>query len=131
MTDKSEITTPGKPSPQLRQESEWAMKPLIDVFEDDTGLTLHADMPGVSRQGLDITVDSDTLTLEGKADIAMTEGMTPLYADVRSNRYRRSFALSRELDTEHIEATLRDGVLILRIPKLKQYQPRRIEIRAG
>jgi HSP20 family protein len=52
-----------------------------------------------------------------------------VYAEVRSGRYRRSFTLSRELDSSHIDATLKDGVLTLRLPKLEQAKPRRIEVR--
>jgi HSP20 family molecular chaperone IbpA len=58
----------------------------------------------------------------------MPEGMEPLYADVRSTHYQRSFTLSRELDGDKADASLKDGVLILRIPKWQQYQPRKIEV---
>ena len=59
----------------------------------------------------------------------MPEGMQPLYADVRSTRYQRSFALSRELDGDNIEASLKNGVLTLRIPKRAEHKPRKIEVR--
>lgn len=59
----------------------------------------------------------------------MPEEMQAVYADVRSTRYQRSFSLSSELDGDRAEATLKDGVLTLRIPKREQYQPRKIEIR--
>jgi HSP20 family molecular chaperone IbpA len=57
--------------------------------------------------------------------------MAALYADVRSTRYRRSFVLSDELETEKTEATLKDGVLTVRIPKRAEVRPRRIEVQAG
>lgn len=59
----------------------------------------------------------------------MPEGMEALYADVRSTRYRRSFALSSELDTNEIQATIKDGVLRVRIPRRAEVQPRKIEVR--
>ena len=61
----------------------------------------------------------------------MPEGMEAIHADVRSTRYQRSFALSSELDGSKIDATLKDGVLTLRIPKREELQPRKIEVRVG
>ena len=63
------------------------------------------------------------------ADVNMPDGMEPLHADVRSTLYRRSFSISSELDGEKVDASLKDGVLTLRIPKREQYQPRKIEVR--
>jgi HSP20 family molecular chaperone IbpA len=108
------------------QESE--IRPLVDIYEDDSGITLQADMPGVSKERLDVQVDKTTLSIEGEAEISMPEGMEALYADIRSTRYQRSFSLSSELDGEKAEASLKDGVLTLHIPKREQYQPRKIEV---
>jgi HSP20 family molecular chaperone IbpA len=60
----------------------------------------------------------------------MPEGMEALYADVRSTRYQRSFALSSELETNEIDASIKDGVLRVRIPKRAEVRPRKIEVRA-
>ena len=98
-------------------------------FDGEEGITLLADMPGVSRERLALEVDRDTLTVEGDARIETPEGMEALYADVRSNRYRRSFALSGELDTDAIRASLVDGVLSVHIPKRAEVRPRKIEVR--
>jgi HSP20 family protein len=68
--------------------------------------------------------------IEGDARIDMPEGMEALYADVRTPRYRRSFTLSGELETGQIDASLKDGVLTVRIPKRAEVRPRRIEVRA-
>lgn len=110
------------------QENERILRPAVDIFEDATGITLQADMPGVSREHLDIQVNGDTLAIQGEAEIPMPEGMEAIYADVRLPRYQRSFSLSNELDGEHAEAGLKDGVLTLRIPKHARYQPRKIEV---
>jgi len=59
------------------------------------------------------------------------EGMEAIYAEVRSPRYRRAFTLSRELDTGKINASLKEGVLSLRIPKAEHAQPRRIDVKAA
>ena len=108
-----------------------AMIPRVDVSEDDTGITLLADLPGVAREQLELRVEADTLLIEGTVDAATPGDLEAVYAEVRLPRYRRSFALSRELDASRIEAQLKDGVLRLRIPKQAHAQPRRIEVSAG
>jgi HSP20 family molecular chaperone IbpA len=112
-------------------EDNRAALPAVDVFEDDGGITLLADLPGVSKETLELQVDGDALTIEGTVRASTPDGLQPLYAEVRVPRYRRSFTLSRELDTSRIEANLKDGVLQLRIPKQAHAQPRRIEVSAG
>ncbi len=128
MTDTSEITKQESGKTQNRQELERPISPAVDIFEDESGITLQADMPGVSRDRLEIEIDRDTLAIEGKAEIPMPEGLEAIYADVRSTHYRRSFTLSHELNGDAAEATLKDGILTLRIPKREQYQPRKIEV---
>ena len=110
MTDTKDVT---KQQNQETRKAGKLMRPPVDIFEDDTGITLLADMPGVSKDRLDIQVDKDTLSIAGEVDISMPEGMEALYADIRSTRYERGFALSGEMDTEKIVAVLRDGVLSL------------------
>jgi len=108
-----------------------ALIPLVDVTEDDAGITLTADLPGATRESLSIRVDGDTLTLEAPLELGAPKELEAVYAEVRAGRYRRSFTLSRELDSQHIEAALKDGVLTLRLPKLEKARPRRIEVRAA
>ena len=92
-------------------------------------IVLEADMPGVSKDRLRLQVDKDQLLVEGDIQLTMPEGMEALYADVRATHYSRSFSLSRELETENIDASLKDGVLRLRIPKRAEVRPRKIEVR--
>lgn len=109
-------------------DTQRAVLPAVDVFEDAAGITLLADMPGVAKEQLELHVEGDALLIEGHAQPRTPEGLEPLYAEVRVPRYRRSFTLSRELDTARIEANLKDGVLRLRIPKQAHAQPRRIAV---
>ena len=105
--------------------------PRVDVLEDDSGITLLADLPGVPRESLELKVEGDTLLVEGVVATPMPQQLQSVYAEVRVPRYRRTFTLSRELDASRIEANLKDGVLNLRIPKQEHARPRRIEVRAG
>ena len=115
---------------KAREES-LALAPAVDIYENAQGITVQADMPGVSRDGLSIQADRNSLVIEGNAVIDVPAAMEAIHADVQVTRYRRSFALSGELDAERIEATLKDGVLTLRIPKRAEFRPRKVEVRVG
>jgi HSP20 family protein len=123
MNDKTQVaTTTSQP------ERQRSVPPAVDVFEDDSGLTLLADMPGVPKDKLELKIEGDTLSIEGSVQPLTPEGLEAVYAEVRVPQYRRSFTLSHELDTSKIDANLKDGVLTLRIPKQAHAQPRRIEV---
>ena len=113
------------------QAPQRAVLPAVDVYEDDAGITLLADMPGVPRDQLELKVEGDALSIEGGVRTLTPEGLEAVYAELRVPRYRRTFTLSRELDASRIDASLKDGVLTLRIPKQAYAQPRRIEVQAG
>ena len=101
------------------------------ALKKSKGITIKADLPGASRERLDIQVDRNTLEIKGEASVDVPEGMEAVYADVRSTRYLRHFTLSQELETDKITAEMKDGVLILQIPKRAELHPRKIEITAG
>jgi HSP20 family protein len=92
--------------------------PPVDVFEDESGITLLADLPGVSRDRLGVRVDGEVLLLEATASTEQPQKMDLVYGEA-------------ELDSSRIEAALKDGVLKLSIPKLEEAKPRRIEVRVG
>ena len=116
---------------QAPGDTERVIRPAVDIFEDQAGITLRADMPGVSRDSLDIRIDRDTLSIEGQASISTPEKMEALHAEVQSTRYQRSFSLSGELDTDNVEANLKDGVLTLHIHKRAEHRPRKIEVQSA
>jgi HSP20 family molecular chaperone IbpA len=113
------------------RQAQRSAAPAVDIFEDDNGITVLADMPGVSRERLEVRLDGDTLAIEGVVDVPAPEGMRPLWAELSAPHFRRTFTLSRELDAGRIEAQLKDGVLTLRIPKQAHAQPRRIEVQSA
>lgn len=115
--------------PTVQSPGATVLHPAVEVFEDAEGITVIADVPGVSPDRLNVRVDKDTLLIEGSADLEMPQGMQSLHAEVRSRSYRRSFALSSELDADGIEARLKDGVLRLHIPKRAEVRPRRIDVK--
>ncbi len=126
MSHRTELSTKSPGDVDARPVS-----PAVDVFEDAGGITLLADMPGVSRETLDVRLDGDTLAVEGRVELGLPADMRAVFAEVQVPRFRRTFTLSRELDSARIEANLKDGVLTLRVPKLAHAQPRRIEVSTG
>ena len=112
-----------------RQEP--ALLPPVDVIEDSSGITLYADLPGVPRDKLSLRVEGDTLSIEAEAALTVPEGMQASHAEVQLARYRRAFALSKELDADKVAAELSQGVLRVRIPKAEHAQPRKIAVKVS
>jgi HSP20 family protein len=125
-------STPREPA---RQEgarySDATLLPPVDVFEDATGITLYADLPGVPRDKLQLHVDADTLSIEAETGLVPPEGLQSSHTEVGLARFHRVFTLSKDLDTARISAELAQGVLRLRIPKAERAQPRRIDIKVS
>lgn len=103
----------------------------VDVIEDADGITLYADLPGVPKDKLNVRVEGDTLSIEAGISLFTTKGMEATHAEVQLPRYRRAFTLGAELNSEKVEAELRQGVLKLRIPKAEHAKPRRIEVQVA
>jgi len=103
----------------------------VDISENSEGITLTADLPGVSRANLNVHVEGNHLFIEGQSALETPKDAQALHAELRSSSYRRRFVLSRELETGKIEASLKDGVLTVRIPKRAELRPRRIEVQAS
>lgn len=132
MTARQEVAPQEPTEAQAKaREQEPALAPAVDIFEDAHGITVQAEMPGVSKERLSVQADRNSLLIEGDMVIDMPTGIEAVYADVQATRYRRSFVLSGELDTERIEANLKDGVLTVRIPKQAEFRPRKVEVRVA
>lgn len=129
-----EVATTAQPGGQVARgggRSAPTLLPPVDIYEDDSGFTVMADLPGVSKDQLVVRVSGDNLLIEGSASVPASGQMALIYGEVQSPQYRRSFTLSRELDPGKIEANLSNGVLRLRIPKAEEARPRRIEVNVG
>ncbi len=116
------------PSESEARQPEMALAPAVDILEDTHQITVQAEMPGVSREGLNVRADRNSLLIEGDMALDLPSGMSALYADLQTTKYRRSFVLSGELETERIAATLKDGLLTVRIPKRAEFRTRKIKV---
>jgi HSP20 family molecular chaperone IbpA len=107
------------------------ISPAVDIFEDEHGVTLWADLPGVSKDKLNIRVQDGTLSIEGEALVSAPQNLRLQHAELKEPRFSRSFMLSADFDTSRIEAQLRDGVLRLTVPRREEARPRKIEVQVA
>jgi HSP20 family protein len=102
--------------------------PPVDIFETETALTLLADMPGVTREGVTVDIDNAELTITGEVAARKEAGRRPLLEEYATGTFRRVFTLSERIDQERITASMEKGVLRLVLPKAERARRRRIEV---
>lgn len=101
-----------------RTRSRMVFIPRVDIYETNDAIAIVADMPGVTPESVDITLERNVLSINGLVEPAYPEGYSLAWAEYRIGDYQRSFTLSQEIDQEHIEASVQDGVLRLHLPKV-------------
>jgi HSP20 family protein len=102
--------------------------PTTDVYETEDGLTLVMEIPGMARDGLDVSLEDGLLRVEGRLDFSKYHELGPVYTEYNVGHYARSFSLSDKVDQDNIGAKLEDGVLTLTLPKAAAARPRRIAV---
>ncbi len=105
--------------------------PYVDIYDDDSDLTLVADMPGVGPEGVEVRVEKDVLFILGRVPEIQLEGGNPVYTEYKTGDYERQFNVSQTVDTDQIEASMTDGVLTVRLPKIQRARERKIEVKPG
>ena len=116
-------------SREVTRASERYAPPPVDIYETDNALTLMADMPGVSKENLDVRVDENTLTIQGKAQ-HLVQG-EPIYREIELTGFFRQFEIGDDIATDKINAELRHGVLALNLPKAEKAKQKRIEVKVS
>lgn len=116
---------------QTEQPGGVTLTPAVDIYEDSQGVTLWADLPGVTKDKLDLKIHDSSLSIDAEAVVPTPANLRLQHAEVREPRFARTFTLSADFDTSRIEASLSDGVLKLAIPRRDEARPRRIEVRTG
>ena len=111
------------------QGSERRLRPPVDIYETADGLTILVDLPGVARDALTIEVSDHVLTIEGEPKHAL-EG-SPRYREFALVGFHREIPLPETVDSEHIQAEFKHGVLTLQCPKAEQLKPRQIKVELG
>lgn len=125
-TEKQEIDESGAE----RTRAGACFVPRVDIYETNEGMTVIADMPGINEENIDITLEQNVLTINGYVASQRPEDYSLAYAEYRVGDYQRRFTLSDQIDKEKIEATVKDGVLRLQLPKAEP-ATKKISVTAG
>ncbi len=105
--------------------------PRTDIYETDDNVVVVTDMPGVDQDAIDITLEKNTLTINGYVESDSMEGYSLAHVEYSIGDFERKFTISNEIDRENIEATVKDGVLRLVLPKAGPAKTRKISVKSG
>jgi HSP20 family molecular chaperone IbpA len=125
--EKQEISTDGAERTRARK----AYVPRADIFETNEAVVVVADMPGVDQDSLDITVEKNVLSINGFVEPDHPDNYSLVYAEYEEGDYQRRFTLSNEVDQDNIQATVKNGVLRLYLPKIGPAQAKKISVKAA
>lgn len=131
MDNKTALATQHKKEesqPAMRTESVRFYQPLADIVETEKALLVTLDMAGVTKDRVEVSLEKNQLTIEGRIDTKRYEPLKAVYAEYNIGHYRRTFLLAQEIDQAGIQATLTDGVLQLTLPKRAEAQSRKVQV---
>ena len=118
---------PTAATPTERVQPSQYVTPDVNIYETKDGYTLEAEMPGVNKDGLEITLEGLEVTITGRRASEFVSGET-LFRERHGADYRRVFELDPAIDTARISARMNQGVLLLTLPKSEQVKPRKIAV---
>lgn len=110
-----------------RAQREQFIAPSASVVEGGDGYTLQVEMPGVNKEGLEISVENNELTITGRRSMPNIDG-TLLHRESRAENFRRTFELDPSIDTAKVSAKIEQGVVTLHLPKAEHVKPRKINV---
>ena len=129
MTTQEIVERPKADVARRDNSTETYFRPATDVWETEDAVLLKFDMPGVSSDKVELTVEKGTLTVTGTSN--PEEEGTPVYRETRVGHYRREFTLSEDVNPDKISAEMKAGVLTVTIPKPDKAKPKRIAIKTA
>ena len=116
----------GNEAAQQQQQEQWATPPA-SIREDGEGYRLEIEMPGVNKEGLEISIENNELTIIGRRSMPTVEG-TVLHREMRPHNFRRIFEIDPSIDAAKISARVEQGLVTLVLPKAEQVKPRKITV---
>jgi len=123
---KTTLQKETKEAPARAERQEYVL-PEVNIFEEKDGYTLEAEMPGVSKEGLEVLLEGNELTIVGHRQRTTGPGEL-IFRESHTADYRRVFELDPAIDTSRIVAKMNQGVLTLTLPKSEEVKPRRIAV---
>jgi HSP20 family protein len=106
-------------------------RPRVDILDTKDAVVLLADMPGVAEDSADVTLDKNVLTIRGSVTVPDEPGLQELATEYGIGDFERVFTLTDQIDRSEIAATMKDGVLRVRLPKAQEAASRRISVKSG
>jgi HSP20 family protein len=110
-----------------QQPQERFVAPMATVLENADGYTLQVEMPGVNKEGLEMWVENNELTILGRRSLPTVQGNL-IHREMRRDNFRRAFELDPSIDAAKISAKIEHGVVTLTLPKAEQVKPRKITV---
>ena len=104
--------------------------PLVDISESENEVTVWMDVPGVDKQSIDVQLTGETLSVRGERRFERREGQNLLHVERPYGQFLRSFTIGVPIQTDQVQASYRDGVLMITLPKAEVVKPRKIQIQA-
>ncbi|MFC3101695.1 Hsp20/alpha crystallin family protein [Altererythrobacter lauratis] len=129
VTPASEQTSAQTLAEPARDRPVW--RPLADILETADGFTLMLELPGVAAEDVEVSLDKRQLTIRARSQVVESDQLEPVHSEYVPGDYERAFLLSDDLDGEHIEAELKNGVLTVHVPRLAEARPRSITVKAA
>jgi HSP20 family protein len=110
-----------------RAQAEQFVAPSASVIEAADGYTVQVEMPGVNKQGLEVSVENNELVIVGRRSLPTVEG-TLIHHELRPENYQRTFELDPSIDAGKISAKIDQGLVTLILPKAEHVKPRKIAV---
>ena len=121
-----------KPLEQGEEETREGVyfSPDVDIFERQDALVLKADVPGTSKEAIELDLNDDTLSLTATVS-TVRDKWKPIYQEYEIGHFKRQFRIGHMVDKARISAEVKDGVLTITLPKVEKAQPRKIQVTSG
>ena len=129
MAEKNTQSIERRDKSSLAETAKSTLVPPVDICEDNDGVTLFADLPGVAKDGLKLHIDKDTLEISGERTLKADKEPENHYTEMPEKDYYRAFTIGEEIDREKISAQLTNGVLKVTLPKAERAKPKKIDIK--
>ncbi|HMD88949.1 MAG TPA: Hsp20/alpha crystallin family protein [Anaerolineaceae bacterium] len=128
MAAQKKEAVPSQKSGQKREQRVYL--PRTDIYEDDEAIFVVADIPGADEKSTEITLEKNVLSIHASPVYEIPEKLSLVYAEYGVGDYQRSFTLSDQIDRENIQASVKNGVLSLRLPKAGPVKAQKITVKS-
>jgi HSP20 family protein len=108
---------------------EYVLVPPVDIYETENELVIKAEMPGVNKEGVNVTLDNNELEISGKINGNLPDKENLKYSEFNLYNYHRKFNVGEIIDRNTLSASLENGILTLTLPKREEVKPKKIEVK--